>query len=252
MRLLVPKATADQARWQSIVEQAPGSLQFVDPWRLTPLPETPSQKHTWLNLERYQAVLCVSAQAAQGLVQAVDTYWPQAPAEVSWLCNGPQTASVLRSAGLTATHPERGYTAEDVLRLDVCQVKNDDNWLIVKGVGGRLIYADTLTQRGARVDSIDVYQRGLIPEALTKLVQLAPQHDAIWVSSEYFGQQLLASAPTFWHAWPGQWWLSSPRLVQWAQREGLQTIVPGQGATPEALYQLMMSVAQRNAVPKHR
>ncbi|MFT5009019.1 MAG: uroporphyrinogen-III synthase, partial [Granulosicoccus sp.] len=68
MRLLLPKAKADQARWQAIVERAPGSVQFVDPWRLTPVTETPSQKSTWLDLDRYQAVLCVSAQAAQVLV----------------------------------------------------------------------------------------------------------------------------------------------------------------------------------------
>jgi len=252
MRLLVPKANADQARWQAIVDQAPGSVHFVDPWQLSAVAPTPAQKTTWLNLDRYHGVLCVSPQAAKSLVQALDTYWPQPPAAVNWLCNGPQTAAVLRSAGLTAVHPERGYTAEDVLNLRVCQVNIDDNWLIVKGVGGRLTYAETLSQRGARVDSIEVYRRGLVSAQLAALAQLAQQSDAIWVSSEYFGQQLLASAPAFWREWPGQWWLSSPRLAHWAQSEGLQTIVQGQGATPEALYQLMMSVAQGNAVPNHR
>jgi uroporphyrinogen-III synthase len=252
MRLLIAKARTDQARWRSIVDLAPGSVQFVDPWQLTPVASTPAQKTIWLNLDRYHAVLCVSPQAAKSLVQALDTFWPQPPAELCWLCNGPQTAAVLRSAGLTAVHPERGYTAEDVLQLNACQVKNDDHWLIVKGVGGRLTYAETLTQRGARVDSIEVYRRSLIGEQMADLALRAQQSDAIWISSEYFGQQLLASAPAFWQGWPGQWWVSSSRLAHWAQSQGLQTILQGQGATPEALYQLMISVAQGNAVPNHR
>ena len=243
MRLLIPKAVADQARWQSIVDLAPGSVRFVDPWQLTPVAPTPAQKTIWLNLDRYHAVLCVSPQAAKSLEQALDTFWPQSPAQVRWLCNGPQTAAVLRSAGLTAVHPERGYTAEDVLQLKACHVNSGDNWLIVKGVGGRLTYAETLTQRGAQVDCIEVYRRGLVSAQMATLALLAQQSDALWVSSEYLGQQLLASAPAFWREWPGQWWVSSPRLAHWAQSEGLQTIRQGQGATPEALYQLMMSVA---------
>ena len=239
LTLLVPKAGSEQQRWQQIALANDVEFTMVDPWCLTVLPEQPTTKTMWMNVDQYQGVICVSPTAAKVLVDALDCYWPMPPIGVKWLCNGPRTASVLEAAGLTARYPSAGNTAEDVLQLPETQVATGDKWLIVKGEGGRVTYVDALTERGAHVIALDVYRREMNIDTLRGLPAHAQNCQVVWLSSEYLGAQMLQQDRDFWLTWPGQWWVSSPRMQIWAQQQGLQNTMVASGATPEAMSQIL-------------
>jgi uroporphyrinogen-III synthase len=206
---------------------------------MTVLPETATMRSIWMNLDEYCGVICVSPTAAQVLVDALDTYWPMPPAEIHWLCNGPRTADVLKTQGLTPVYPSSGHTAEDVLQLPQAQAAPNDKWLIVKGDGGRVTYRETFEQRGVNVTETEVYHREVDIECLQKLPEIAHSIDVIWLSSEFLAQRILQVAPNYWQQWSGQWWVSSLRLNQWAEEQGLVSIRLASGATPEALNNLI-------------
>jgi uroporphyrinogen-III synthase len=239
LNILIPKAQAEQSRWRSVIDVDHHTLTFVDPWRMTVLDETPAMRSIWMNLDEYQGVVCVSPTAAQVLIDALDTYWPMPPAEIHWLCNGPRTADILQSHGLTAIFPESGHTAEDVLQLQQAQVSANDKWLIVKGDGGRVTYRETFVTRGATVTEVSVYLREIDISCVKELPQIASDVDVIWLSSEFLAEQILNVNIGFWQQWSGQWWVSSERLLNWTREKKLLNIQLASGATPQALNNLV-------------
>ncbi|MEJ2045990.1 MAG: uroporphyrinogen-III synthase [Reinekea sp.] len=239
MRILLPKARAEQARWQASLEGYSVTAQWVDPWLISELPESGVMRAVWLNLDQYKGVICVSPIAARVLINALDQYWPMPPVQVNWLCNGPRTATLLEQAGLHASHPDAGYTAEDILALPQTHVTAGDKWLIVKGEGGRTTLAETLSKRGAGVTEQIVYERRLNADAIREMSLKAQHCEAIWLSSTFLAEQLVDTDAAFWQQWPGEWWVSSERLANWCREHQLSTIVQAPGATPEALVSLL-------------
>lgn len=235
----MPKARKEQPRWREALGSLEEKVIFCDPWSINVLPEASDMKTHWLNLDLYRGVVCVSPTAAEVLVGALDQYWPMPPAGVHWLCNGERTARVLKQAGLLPNFPESGFTAEDVLALPQAQVSQGDKWLIVKGEGGRVTLAETLNARGAIATELVVYQRSLDENVLESMTALATDAEAVWLSSSFLGDALLASNADFWQRWSGEWWLSSERLHQWARQRGLSQLKVAPGATVDALKSLM-------------
>lgn len=237
--LLIPKAVSEQARWQQALAECPIKLSWVDPWQIERCPQDGVVRNQWLNLDLNSGVICVSPTAAQALTDALDEYWPMPPERVHWLCNGPRTASVLQAGGLSPVYPQTGHTAEDVLALPQARVKSGDKWLIVKGEGGRLTLAQTLTERGAQVTELAVYKRSVDECALDDMAAQAAGTDALWLSSEFLGQQLLEHSPDLWRSWSGTWWVSSTRLQDWCRQQGLESVEVAPGATVQALKELI-------------
>ncbi len=235
MKLLLPKAQSEQSRWASVLKPLTIEFEFVDPWVIHRLPETANTKNHWLNLDQFSGVICVSPVAAQVLVDALDQYWPMNPAEVMWLCNGPRTASVLEQAGLKAIYPDSGFRSEDVTNLAEFNSRSGDQWLIVKGNGGRLIYSDALSKMGARVSDAIVYDRQIDPDIVRSMELLAAQSEVVWLSSQFLLDALIAQSPIFWQQWPGTWWVSSERIANCLREQKIENVVSADGATPEAL-----------------
>ncbi|WP_108126337.1 uroporphyrinogen-III synthase [Saccharospirillum mangrovi] len=221
MRLLLPKPEPDWARWRDGLAGVGVEPILIDPWQLEWLDETPAQRSLWLELDQFSGVICVSRRAAEALVSALDRYWPMPPARLHWLCNGPATASVLAAADLPVQFPESDNTAEAVLALPQTRDVALQKWLIVKGEGGRSVFAQTLQQRSAEVTETAVYRRALRAEALADLSRQRDQADAILVSSLTLAQGLVQQ-DAGWQDWPGRWLFSSPRLLDWARDVGIE------------------------------
>jgi uroporphyrinogen-III synthase len=237
--LLLPKAQTEQRRWQSELADSPVDVEFIDPWDISIFDESREMRTVWLNLDAYRGVICISPSAAQVLVDALDAYWPMPPADVLWVCNGPRTATVLKSHSLKPVYPNTGHTTEDVLALPELKTETGDKWLIVKGIGGRVVYREALESAGASVTELEVYQRSIDQQSLNDLRSAAVHADALWLSSEYLGDKLLAHSLEQWRSWAGQWWVSSVRLHEWAHENGLSHIHIADGATPASLKNLM-------------
>lgn len=108
---------------------------------------------------------------------------------------GSKTARCLQAAGLEPVWiPATGFTSEDFLAMPAVQQLTNQRIVIFRGVGGRELLADTLRQRGAVVDYVDVYQRICPQNDISALKQLhdRQQLDIIAITSSEGLLNLLA------------------------------------------------------------
>jgi uroporphyrinogen-III synthase len=135
-------------------------------------------------LERYHGAIFISPNAAQQGLSAVRSRrdWPTS---LTTLALGPGTARALADAGVHRVVTPLGHDSEALLALPVLQAVDGQNWLIVRGVGGRELLAETLRQRGAHVDYAECYRRVRpVTDAAPLLARWAAgEVDAVIISS---------------------------------------------------------------------
>lgn len=123
----------------------------------TPISEV--ERQYILSLDQYQYVIVTSQHAAKYGLELIDTYWPQFPLEQTWLAIGQKTASLLNAENVNLIAPEQDLTSEALLKLPQLNKVKDKKILLLKGKEGRETLPQILSKRGARVDSIDLYER---------------------------------------------------------------------------------------------
>lgn len=111
-------------------------------------------------LADYDLAVFISANAVQQALAAVGSLpWPL---RVEIAAIGAATAQALTARGLVVTHcPVADFTSEALLTLPALQRLAGRRILILRGDGGRDQLRDTLRARGAQVDYLEVYRRGL-------------------------------------------------------------------------------------------
>jgi len=122
-------------------------------------PENASNKQKILDLDRYDALIVVSRNAAQMGLTWIEDYWPQLPTHLRWFAVGKSTAACLESNGISPIVPASGFNSEALLELPELQDLNNQRILILKGEGGRELLEQRLAERGASVDALPLYQR---------------------------------------------------------------------------------------------
>jgi uroporphyrinogen-III synthase len=114
---------------------------------------------------------------------------------------GPATARALILAGHRATvTPTDGYDSESLLRHPLLARMNGRRILIIKGMHGREMLQEQLTQRGAQVIAADVYERVRIHYSAAELAALeakfaAGEIQVITATSAEIAASLLDLAP---------------------------------------------------------
>jgi uroporphyrinogen-III synthase len=129
--------------------------------------ESPSQIETIKariqQLDNYRFLIFVSSNAATLGAHWIDQYWPQFPHLVELIALGPTTSHALtQHLGCPVIQPSTGITSEDVLKLPQLKSLSGQKIAIFRGSGGRELLAETLTNRGAQVDYIEVYARSMV------------------------------------------------------------------------------------------
>lgn len=188
--------------------------------QIAPLPLAPEAWRRLLDLDRYDGVIAVSANAARLGLDAVAGAWPQWPHRLPAYAVGARSAAVLREAGLAVTVPAQP-DSEGLLALPALQDVAGQRFLVFKGEGGRPLLAETLRARGALVDAIDLYRRELPAGAAEAWRRLREAGDAP-------GVVILTSpdALRHWQAVAGEaatalrWVVVSPRMRALAEAAG--------------------------------
>lgn len=128
---------------------------------IQPLPESSQIKQRLLNIDHYQGVIAISANAARLGCEWMDTYWPQWPIGIEWFAIGTATADRFAQAGIHAHVPPQHMDSEGLLAHPKLapHVVQGNRYLIWRGVGGRETLASVLLSRGANVDYAELYRR---------------------------------------------------------------------------------------------
>lgn len=184
-----------------------------------------------LDLDRYDAVVFVSANAARlGLAAAAD-YWPQWPHALPAYAVGPATKALLDDAGLCAVAPER-EDSEGLLALPGLSDVAGQRLLLFRGDEGRELLPESLRERGAQVDVLPLYTRRLPSDTFSRWQACAKMPDVVLLSSALIWQhwQQVAGAAA-----------QQPALIAVSQRlaaqlraAGTERVLCSEGATPQA------------------
>lgn len=206
--------------------------------QLEPLPEDPTQRQIWLNIDQYHKIVVISPFAAVCFSEALDRYWPQLPIGIEYYSVGSATARTLFEQLGVRVHvppPNAGEdTSEALLALGSLQQLEHQRILLVAGEGGRPLLAQTLAERGANITRVAVYRRTFQPLAPALQTRLSSgnyralivtssellEHLAKWCNQAALNQPLI---------------VSSRRLATLAGRLGFCDLKVASGATPAAL-----------------
>ncbi|OUS27597.1 hypothetical protein A9Q99_14230 [Gammaproteobacteria bacterium 45_16_T64] len=121
---------------------------------------SPQENESIASLDLYSHVICVSANAARFGLECIADFWPQWPVQQQWIAVGPATYNAMQNWGLGEIQFPKGAShSEGVLALDSLQDLNEHKVLILRGVSGRELMANTLRERGAVVDYLELYER---------------------------------------------------------------------------------------------
>jgi uroporphyrinogen-III synthase len=205
---------------------------------IDPLPG--AQRQRLLDLDRYDHLIFISANAARIGLERIDEFWPQLPLGQRYWAVGASTAAVLADAGLAAESPPGDMSSEGLLAMPGLAAPQGQRVLLVKGEGGRELLERALRARGAEVDTLCCYRRGPAgndPRRVQALLA-GPGIDIILISSGE-GLALLSGllqprertnlADTALLVVP------SPRVATQAQELGWQHIVCAENASDDAM-----------------
>jgi uroporphyrinogen-III synthase len=158
-------------------------------------------RRTLANLGKFQWLIFISANAVNFALKANGGKIPQLNS-VSLAAVGQATALALADAGLTVNVvPEQGFSSEALLSEPRLQNLYGQRILIVRGEGGREELAETLRERGAETEYLEVYRR-VVPEIdKTEMQGLLEEQElaAITITSGEALQNLLMMTASEYH-----------------------------------------------------
>ena len=163
VHVLVTRPIEQQQTLRELIESLGGkvlSLPLIDIQPLQLASEIQAATEKIQQLDNYQILIFVSSNAAKFGAELINNYWPQCPTGLSMLAIGPATAKCLSSLlDADIIQADSGVTSEDLLKLPLLREVSEKRIGIVRGQGGRELLADTLRDRGARVDYLETYRR---------------------------------------------------------------------------------------------
>lgn len=119
-----------------------------------------------LDLDIFDIIICVSANAARFAGELIDQYWPQLPVRIKWYAIGDATAAALAKFDIEAVvakdQQNKEHDSEALLAHCNLQDVAAKKVLILKGTGGRQLLSQTLHERKALISEANLYNR-LIP-----------------------------------------------------------------------------------------
>ena len=163
MAELVVCVTRPQGQGQALCEQVarlglvPRPLPLIE---IIPHGELSAQQRTViLQLDNYQHLIFISANAIRLGMKVIEDFWPQLPAGLNWYAVGEPSSLALAAYGVTALAPQSQMNSEGLLALPQLRSVNGERILIFKGEGGRTVLRDSLAGRGAQVTQLSLYRR---------------------------------------------------------------------------------------------
>lgn len=233
LRVLNPRPAAQAHGLNQALLAAGADVLALPLLDILPLPITAQGRTCLLALDRYDATLFVSANAARLGLEAVAECWPQWPFQLPAFAVGAATHELLADAGLSVTCPQQ-EDSEGLLALTPLQQVSGQRWLLFSGAAGRPLLLDSLRARGAQVDVLTLYERTLPTQASAQWQALSAQAmpDVVLLSSALVWQHWQQVAGT--QALLPTLVCVSERLAEQVRLAGAERVICANGASSQA------------------
>lgn len=241
VHIAVTRPPEQATRLNAAITQAGGSVISFPLLDIASLPDLSAFHAAITPLDQFDWAIFISSNAVQHGMPLLKQ--SLLPASLKFAAIGPTTASALQDFGVTEVlKPSDRFDSESLLALPELQQMQGQRVLIVRGVGGREVLADTLKQRGAEVVFGECYRRVNPQKNADVLAQAYANHQLqamIITSSEALRFLLeLASESAWLKAVP--LFVNHDRIAEQAGSHGLTVISAGQ-AGDAAMLQLLTS-----------
>ena len=214
---------------------------------IQPIELDPAQRQRVLDLDHYDFAICVSPNAAQLGLEALADYWPQWPVRQQWLAVGPATGAAMADWGLNLKVAQQGATSETLLDWPELQQLHQRRVLILRGEGGRETLGQTLRQRGARVDYLELYRRVCPDTDLTPLLRALDAGPVILTvtSGDGLRNLMTLAGPDLDRLRLCPLVVVSGRLAQFAREQGFADLWQARSPSAADMIQTIASIEKR-------
>ena len=156
--IAITRPTNQAKKLSALIEQAGGTPILFPLIEITPLYDYSQFEAVISDIKTYDWAIFISSNAVQnGMPRLVKQGIPK---NLNFAAIGPVTASELQSFGIEEVLiPKDRFDSESLLALPEMQAVKNKKILIVRGIGGRDVLADSLISRGAQVTFAECYQR---------------------------------------------------------------------------------------------
>ncbi|MGB0450445.1 MAG: uroporphyrinogen-III synthase, partial [Porticoccaceae bacterium] len=149
-RILLIRPQRQEDQLLSMLENSGADVTHIPVMRIEPIVESQQIKTRILEVDNFHKAIFVSGNAAELGIEWIDKFWPMLPVGIEYFAVGERTAALLKEADINALCPSGRQNSETLLQLTQLQELDNQRIIIFRGVGGREILAETLTERGAR------------------------------------------------------------------------------------------------------
>lgn len=228
LRVLVTRPQHQSQTLTRLLHQNGAEVLALPTLAIEAIPLSNRDRSRFLNLDHYHAVIVTSTNAVREGITQLEDYWPQWPQGLHWIAVGDATAEALQHHLIQPERPTDRSDSEGILALPCLQQLQEKKILLLKGQGGRGLIADTLAQRGAQVDQVDVYRRSPSPESQWRPAieqwQAQPPQVGVIYSGESF-QQLQRIAERFQLPLGNLHWIAvSQRVADQLREKGIESV----------------------------
>jgi uroporphyrinogen-III synthase len=141
-----------------LIQAAGGKVISFPLIEITALDDYSAFEQVIADITTYDWVIFISSNAVQNSMPRLTKQG--IPQHLQFAAIGPTTAQVLNTFGINdVLIPENRFDSESLLSLPEMHNMRGKKVMIVRGIGGRDVLANTLTARGAQVTFAECYQR---------------------------------------------------------------------------------------------
>ncbi|RYZ85859.1 MAG: uroporphyrinogen-III synthase [Moraxellaceae bacterium] len=173
MHIVVTRPKVQAEPWAERLRTLGAKVSVISLLEIVPVSEETqirAVKNRILDFDLYSKAIFVSQNAVEHGFEWLENYWPQLPYGVDFFAVGDTTAKQLQERGVRVTDLAQSQTgsmtSETLLQSPALQSVADERIIIFRGVGGRPHIGEVLSERGAKVDYCELYER-LLPTAST-------------------------------------------------------------------------------------
>jgi len=159
IRVLICRPEPSASELANVLSAVGAECKCLPTLEVTRLELSGSDRQKIINLDQYKHIIVVSQHAGQYASELIDNYWPQAPIGQNWFAIGRKTVESLSSMEIQLQSPSGDLNSEELLKHTLLQSVNNERILLIKGREGRTKIQGVLSQRGACVETVELYQR---------------------------------------------------------------------------------------------